>query len=54
MMWRMRRLQLMVIVVGALLLAGACSAPVDSGPKAIRAANIPEALRTETSSATCW
>ena len=30
----------------------ACSSPVDSGPKAIRAASIPEGLRSETSSST--
>jgi spore germination protein GerM len=39
----------MLVVV---LLSAACSAPVDSGPKAIRAASIPEGLRAETSSTT--
>jgi spore germination protein GerM len=36
----------------ALVLAVACSAPVDSGPKAIRPASIPLGLRAETSSTT--
>jgi spore germination protein GerM len=36
----------------ALLLAGACSAPVDSGPRTIREASLPAALREETSSTT--
>jgi spore germination protein GerM len=40
---------LLAVVV---LLAGACSAPVDSGPKAIREASIPLGLRSETSSTT--
>jgi spore germination protein GerM len=40
------------MTTAALTLSVACSAPVDSGPKAIRAANIPDALRTETSSTT--
>jgi len=34
------------------LLAGACSAPVDSGPRTLRAAGIPADLRGETSSTT--
>jgi spore germination protein GerM len=34
------------------LVAAACSAPVDSAPKSIRAASIPEGLRTESSSTT--
>jgi spore germination protein GerM len=51
-MGRQRSLWLMLALVAALLLAGACSAPVDSGPKAIRAASIPEELRTATSSTT--
>jgi spore germination protein GerM len=45
------RLQL-VTVVAALLLAGACSTPVDSGPQALRAASIPADLRAETTSTT--
>lgn len=36
----------------ALLLAGACSAPVDSGPRTIREASLPAALREETSTTT--
>lgn len=52
MMGPVRRLWLVVTLVSAVLLVAACSAPVDSGPKAIRAANIPEGLRTETSSTT--
>ena len=49
---RSLRPKVALMAVAALSLAAACSAPVDSGPKAIRAANIPEALRTETSSTT--
>ncbi|HEV8624918.1 MAG TPA: GerMN domain-containing protein [Acidimicrobiia bacterium] len=48
----MRSLRLMVALVGTLLLAAACSAPVDSGPKTLRAASLPEDLRAETSSTT--
>jgi spore germination protein GerM len=47
----MKILRLTLVVVVAVL-AGACSAPVDSGPKSIRAASIPAALRAETSSTT--
>jgi spore germination protein GerM len=47
-----RRLWLVMALVAALLLAAACSAPVDSGPKAIRAASLPEGLRAQTSSTT--
>jgi spore germination protein GerM len=36
----------------ALLAAAACSAPLDSGPKTLRAASIPPDLRGETSSTT--
>jgi spore germination protein GerM len=36
----------------ALLLAGACSAPVDSGPKNLRASSVPAGLRAETPSTT--
>ncbi|HEV7865806.1 MAG TPA: GerMN domain-containing protein [Acidimicrobiia bacterium] len=42
----------LVILIAALLLAGACSAPLDSGPKTLRAASIPADLREETSSTT--
>lgn len=52
MMGRVRSLRLMVALVGTLLLAAACSAPVDSGPKTLRAASLPEDLRAETSSTT--
>jgi len=41
-----------VALVAALLLAGACSAPVDSGPRTLRAAGIPADLRGETSTTT--
>jgi spore germination protein GerM len=51
-MGRLRSMRLMMALMAAVLLAGGCSAPVDSGPKAIRAANIPEGLRTETSATT--
>ena len=49
------RLRLAVGVVAALaaiVIAGGCSAPVDSGPQAIRATRIPEGLRTATSATT--
>lgn len=46
---RVRRL---VALLAALATAGACSAPVDSGPKTIAAASIPEGLRAETPSTT--
>lgn len=42
----------LIVVAAALLLAGACSAPVDSGPKTLREASIPADLRAETSSTT--
>ena len=42
----------LVALVVALALAGACSAPVDSGPKTIRSASLPEGLRAESSSTT--
>ena len=45
----MRRALILMVV---LFLAGACSAPVDSGPKSIRSASIPVGLRAETSSTT--
>jgi spore germination protein GerM len=48
----MRSMGLTVVLVTTVLLAAACSAPVDSGPKALRAASIPEGLRTESSSTT--
>jgi spore germination protein GerM len=51
-MGRLRPLWLMLALVTALLLAGACSAPVDSGPKEIREASMPQDLRTATSSTT--
>jgi spore germination protein GerM len=41
----------MTLMAMALVVA-ACSSPVDSGPKAIRTASIPEGLRSETSSTT--
>ncbi|HKY75657.1 MAG TPA: GerMN domain-containing protein [Acidimicrobiia bacterium] len=41
-----------MILMVAVLVITACSSPVDSGPKAIRAASIPESLRSETSSTT--
>jgi spore germination protein GerM len=45
----MRRLVKLVVVLVAL---GACSAPVDPGPKALRGSSIPVALRAEGSSTT--
>jgi spore germination protein GerM len=42
----------LAVALGAAVLLGACSAPVDSGPKAIGAARLPEGLRTESSSTT--
>lgn len=47
-----RRLWLMTGMFVVVLLVAGCSAPVDSGPKAIGAASIPEGLRSETSSTT--
>ena len=48
----MSRVRLAVALVVALILAAACSAPVDSGPKTIRPASIPVGLGAETSSTT--
>lgn len=45
-------LRLTLTLVVAVALAGACSTPVDSGPKGIRSGSIPAALRAETSSTT--
>lgn len=42
----------LVALVAVLALAAGCSAPVDSGPKTLRAAGIPADLRQETSSTT--
>ena len=42
----------LVALVAALAVVGACSAPVDSGPKTIRASSLPEDLRAETASTT--
>lgn len=49
---RLRFLSRALILVVAMFLAGACSAPVDSGPKAIRSASIPVGLRAEAASTT--
>jgi spore germination protein GerM len=46
------RLRLAVGLLVALVLGGACSAPVDSGPKTIRSASLPVGLRSETPSTT--
>jgi spore germination protein GerM len=51
-MSRSSRLRMAMALVVVVLTAGACSAPVDSGPKAIRSASIPADLRAETSSTT--
>lgn len=48
----MRRLRLAIALVVALGLAGACSAPLDSGPKAIGTDSIPVGLRGETAPTT--
>ncbi|MEW6475410.1 MAG: GerMN domain-containing protein [Actinomycetota bacterium] len=48
----MSRVRAALALVGALVLAAGCSAPVDSGPKTIRAASIPPGLRAQTSSTT--
>lgn len=42
----------LVALVAALTVAWACSAPVDSEPKPIRSASLPEGLRAESSSTT--
>lgn len=47
-----RRMRLVPALVVGLVLAGACSAPVDSGPKAIRETSLPVGLRSATSSTT--
>ena len=47
-----RRLCLVMALLSTVLVGTACSSPVDSGPKAIRTASIPEGLRMETSSTT--
>ena len=42
-----------LVALGAVLaLAGACSAPIDSGPRTLRAANLPPDLRGTTSTST--
>jgi spore germination protein GerM len=51
-MGRLRPLRPMMTLITTVLAVAACSSPVDSGPKAIRAASIPENLRSETSSTT--
>ena len=48
----MRSLSFVMMLAAVLLLVSACSAPVDSGPKAIRAATIPEDLRSGPTSST--
>ena len=46
---RLRRpLGLVLVAAGLLLAAAACSAPIDSGPRTLRAAAIPADLRGET------
>jgi spore germination protein GerM len=47
-----RRSCLLLALMAMVLLAAACSSPVDSGPKTIAAARIPADLRGETSSTT--
>ena len=42
----------LVALVTALALAGACSAPIDSGPRTLRASSIPPDLRGETTTST--
>jgi spore germination protein GerM len=42
----------LLALVAVLLLGAACSAPVDPGPKTLRAASIPADLRADTSSTT--
>jgi spore germination protein GerM len=51
-MGQVRRLRRTMILMALVLSVTACSSPVDSGPKAIRTASIPEGLRSETSSTT--
>lgn len=48
-MSRRPRIASLVAGVVALVAAAGCSAPVDSGPKTLRAASIPEALRSPAS-----
>ena len=51
-MGQVRHLRLLMTLMAMVLVLTACSSPVDSGPKAIRTASIPEDLRSETSSTT--
>jgi spore germination protein GerM len=51
-MSRLTPIRLALVGAVVLLLAGACSTPLDSGPKSIRSASIPAGLRAETSSTT--
>lgn len=51
-MRRPTTVRLALALVMVVLLAGACTAPLDSGPKSIRAASIPAGLRSEPSSTT--
>ncbi len=51
-MGQVRPLRRTMAVMSLVLAVTACSSPVDSGPKAIRNARIPEGLRSETSSTT--
>lgn len=48
-MSRRPRIAALVAAMVSLVAAAGCSAPVDSGPKTLRAASIPEALRSPTS-----
>ena len=52
MMGSVRRVWLVMTLAVVVFVVTACSSPVDSGPKAIRTASIPEGLRTESSSTT--
>jgi spore germination protein GerM len=46
------RAKRLTALVALLVAGGACSSPVDSGPKTLRAASVPANLRAETSSTT--
>jgi len=49
---RLRPVGLATTLLMVVVLVAACSAPVDSGPKALRASTIPENLRSEETSTT--
>jgi spore germination protein GerM len=51
-MGQLRRLWFVTVLLTLVAFVAGCSAPVDSGPQAIRASSVPENLRAEASSTT--